>query len=85
MQLVIESGGVVRCIYGEDIDLAVLGSPAISRASHVEPDPQGRWWADLGPIDGPTLGPFTKRSAALDAEVAWLEKNFLDRSQEIPT
>ena len=52
MQLVIEPGGVVRCIYGEDIDLAALGSPAISRATHVEPDQQGRWLADLSPVVG---------------------------------
>ena len=59
MQLVIESGGVVRCIYGEEIDLAALGSPAISRASHVEPDQQGRWLADMSPVGGPLLGPMT--------------------------
>ena len=47
MQLIITPGGVVRCIYSEEIDLAALGSPAISRAIHVEPDQQGRWWADL--------------------------------------
>ena len=46
----------VRAIYTEDIDLAVLGSLAITRASHVEPDQQGRWWADLSPVDGGVLG-----------------------------
>ena len=65
MQLVIEPGGVVRCIYGEEIDLAALGSPAISRASHVEPDQQGRWLADMSPVGGPLLGPFGTRSEAL--------------------
>lgn len=44
--------GVVRCIYGEQIDLAALGIPAISRASHVEPDDEGRWLADLSPVGG---------------------------------
>ena len=77
MQLVIESGGVVRCIYSEHIDLAALGSPAISRASNVEPDQQGRWWADMGPVSGPMLGPFDHRSEALGAEAAWLETNWL--------
>ena len=38
------------------------------RASHVEPDADGRWWADLSPVAGPRLGPFEVRSAALDAE-----------------
>jgi hypothetical protein len=77
MQLVIEPGGVVRCIYGEEIDLAALGSPAISRASHVEPDQQGRWWADMSPVGGGLLGPFGTRSEALAAEQSWLETNWL--------
>ena len=77
MQLVIEPGGVVRCIYSEEIDLAALGSPAISRASHVEPDQQGRWWADMSPVGGGVLGPFLNRSAALAAEDTWLETNWL--------
>ena len=77
MQLVIESGGVVRCIYSETIDLAELGSPIITRASHVEPDQQGRWWADMSPVGGSVLGPFANRSEALAAELAWLEANWL--------
>ena len=78
MQLVIEPGGVVRCVYGEEIDLTALGSPAISRASSVEPDQQGRWWADMGPVGGPVLGPFDHRSEALAAEAAWLQANWVD-------
>jgi hypothetical protein len=75
MQLVIEPGGVVRCIYSELLDLSALGSPAISRASHVEPDQQGQWWADLSPAGGPVLGPFSHRSEALAAEAVWLERH----------
>jgi len=77
MQLVIEPGGVVRCIYSEMLDLSAPGSPAISRASHVEPDQQGCWWADLSPVGGPVLGPHGLRSEALAAEAAWLEANIL--------
>jgi len=77
MQLVIKPGGVVRCVYAEAIDLSALGNPAISRASHVEPDEQGRWSADLSPVSGPVLGPFDHRSEALEAEQAWLEANWL--------
>jgi hypothetical protein len=77
MQLVVAPSGVVRCIYDETIDLAALGSLAISRASHVEPDQQGRWWADLSPVDGAVLGPFPNRSEALAAEHAWLESTWL--------
>ena len=36
MDLVIDATGVVRCVYGETIDLHLLGSPQIERASHVE-------------------------------------------------
>ena len=80
MQLIIEPGGVVRCVYGEQINLAILGSPVIVRASHVEPDQQGRWWADLAPVNGPALGPFLNRSEALAAEHFWLETHWLGRT-----
>ena len=73
MQLVVDPRGTVRAVYGETIDLAVLGRPAITRASHVEPDAHGRWTADLSPVAGPRLGPFRCRGDALAAEVAWLE------------
>ncbi len=77
MQLVIEPDGRVRAIYSEAIDLAALGPADISRASHVEPDRDGRWHADLRPMLGPVLGPFSRRSEALAAEVAWLERHWL--------
>ncbi len=77
MQIIIDTHGNARCIYTEDINLTTIGSPTITRASHVEPDQQGRWLADLGPVGGPVLGPFEKRSDALIAEVAWLENHWL--------
>lgn len=77
MDLVIDSCGGVRCLYGEVIDLAALGPLAIERASHVEPDASGRWWANLSPVAGPCLGPFARRSAALAAEAAWLARHRL--------
>ena len=77
MQLTIETNGVVRCIYDEAINLSAIGTLTISRASHVEPDGEGRWWADLGPVKGPVLGPFVHRSEALAAERSWLESNWL--------
>lgn len=72
MQLVISRTGQVHCLYGEAIDLRALGALVIRRASHVEPDEQGRWHADLAPVGGPQLGPFTRRSEALEAEEKWL-------------
>ena len=79
MHLVILPSGQVRCIYGEEIDLHSLGHLAVSRGSHVEPDEQGQWRADLSPVDGPLLGLFQLRSEALAAEQAWLEANWLTR------
>ena len=38
-----------------------LGKLQITRASHVEPDLDGNWWADMGPVGGPVLGPFGTR------------------------
>ena len=77
MKLLIEPSGNLRCIYGEAIELNQLGSLTIKRGSHLEPDQQGRWWADLTPAGGPTLGPFSSRSLALAAEVEWLETHWL--------
>ena len=77
MILVIDPRGSVRAVYGELIELAALGRVAIARASHVEPTPDGRWTADLRPVGGPVLGPYPRRSEALEAEAAWLEMNWL--------
>jgi hypothetical protein len=78
MQIVINATGHARCVYGETIDLARLGEVEVSRASHVEPDDRGRWWADLSPVGGPVLGPFALRSTALRAESEWLETHWLE-------
>lgn len=77
MELIIDTDGDVRCIYAETIELRQIGSPHITRASHVEPDANGRWIADLTPVSGPLLGPFDNRTDALSAEVLWLRDNWL--------
>ncbi len=77
MQLVVEPDGKVRAIYSEEIALEALGRPRIFRASIVEPDSDGRWHADLRLLLGPVLGPFSSRSEAGAAEVAWLEQHWL--------
>jgi hypothetical protein len=77
MQLVVDRRGLVRCVYGEAVELAALGDVAIRRGSHVEPDAAGRWWADLAPAGGPVLGPFGRRTDALAAERDWLETHWL--------
>ena len=77
MQLIINPDGTVRCLYSEEFDLHTLGQLTIARGSHVEPDGQGKWWADMSPVCGPRVGPFDRRSEALQAEVAWLEAHWL--------
>jgi len=79
MQLIALKTGEIRCLYDEVIDLTVLGTPVIARASHVEPDARGQWWANLSPVAGPQLGPFQRRTEALEAEKGWLERNWLAR------
>jgi hypothetical protein len=72
MELVVDANGGVKCIYDEGLDLRALGKLRITRASHVEPDSDGNWWADMGPSGGPVLGPFGTRGEALAAETGWL-------------
>jgi hypothetical protein len=76
MELVVGCDGGVRCIYGEELDLREIGKLQITRASHVEPDAEGYWWADMGPSGGPVLGPYGSRSEALAAERGWLHPLF---------
>jgi hypothetical protein len=77
MEIVVSPQGVARCVYGEELNLNAIGTLQISRASYVEPDARGSWWADLSPVRGPMLGPFTQRSEALDAEGQWLTEHWL--------
>jgi len=77
MDLLINALGDVRCIYGEILDLQQLGQLSISRGSHVEPTADGQWTADLSPVQGPLLGPFRNRTAALAAELDWLNSHWL--------
>ena len=77
MQLLIQPNGTARCVYDEAIDLATLGKIKIQRGSHVEPNEDGKWTADLSPVNGPHLGPFPNRSEALKAEMDWLRKYWL--------
>jgi len=82
MHLVVDPQATVRCLYDETIDLASLGHLQISRASHVEPDEAGQWWADLRVSGGPELGPFTHRSEALTAERRWIEQRLCSAAPE---
>ena len=78
MQLVVDPGGTVRCLYDEAIELQQLGRPDIQRGSHVEPTDDGQWIADLTPVGvSIKLGPYRLRSDALQAERDWLESHWL--------
>jgi hypothetical protein len=77
MTVLIDPRGTTRALYNEVLDLTALGACSIQRASVVEPDGLGHWWADLALSGGPVLGPFRRRSEALAAEVGWLERHRL--------
>jgi hypothetical protein len=74
MQIYVRPNGAAQCLYGEEIDLKVLGELDIKRASHVEPDPNkpGEWIADMAPVGGPLFRGFRSRADALSAEAKWL-------------
>ena len=79
MEIRVPPKGPSLCIYSDTLPLSEIGKLTITRASHVEPDDLGRWIADLSPVDGPKLGPFELRSAAIKAEVDWLRKHWLNK------
>lgn len=80
MEILILPDGTAKCLYGEELDLAALEQLEILRGSYVEPTMDGQWTADMSPSDGPLLGPFPSRSAALRAEQIWLEQHWLTKN-----
>jgi hypothetical protein len=77
MIISIDRAGGVRAIYSDGFNWQALGKTLIQRASNVEPDHLGWWWADMFLSNGPKIGPFARRADAIAAEVAWLEKHHL--------
>jgi hypothetical protein len=72
---VIVKNGMMRYVYSDNLaSLTKQGNSTTKRVSHVEPC-DGGWQADLSPVDGPTLGPFSLRIDALKAEIEWLREN----------
>ena len=71
-------GGRMEFIYTDNLaPLLDEGDATVQRVSHVEPscvDGRHGWTADMTPVDGPVLGPFTTRADALDAEHVWLQR-----------
>lgn len=76
-QIKIRQDGSVLYIFDDDIHalFSEHGSARVTRASDVEPTEDGRWQAHMR--DGVSLPPQTRRSAALKAEVKYLEGTVL--------
>lgn len=80
MRIKINTDGTINLLYTEDICVEELGKvDSIKRLFHVEPNQDNQWTATVNMDTSKcvTLGPFNKRSKALDAEVAWIEENIL--------
>jgi hypothetical protein len=84
MRILFSPEGEARFIYNDTLAEVAreIGDLTIRRASHVEPTHDGQWEADLLPVAGPVLGPFTTRQEALDAEVAWLNRTHIPVPKE---
>lgn len=78
IRLTIDSEGNGKAIYSDDLaDYFAATGAKITRASSVEPGPDGKWVVDLTVSGGPVVGGFKLREDALRFEVDWLEKNYL--------
>jgi hypothetical protein len=76
MLIAIAQDASVKFIHNDAMFLALKeeGTATVQRASHVEPTVDGLWEADMSPVNGPLLGPYTTRQEALDKEILWLEE-----------
>lgn len=66
-------GESISGIYDDNLaPLLRAGQTTVKRASHVEPDENGYWRADMSPMGGPVLQPRVLRATALADERKWL-------------
>jgi hypothetical protein len=79
INITIDEDGTSHFIYDDRLaELMASGEFMIVRASHVEPGPDGKWYADMSPIgSNEILGPFNLRAEALLAEREWLVEKIL--------
>jgi hypothetical protein len=56
----------------------------VNAASLGVPRNRREWTADLAPVNGPVLGQFPTRSAALAAELDWLRRHWLCPTSAAP-
>lgn len=77
IRIIVSKTGEIRFIHDDDLLEAFkeTGIVTTRRASQVEPTAGGQWTADLRAVNGPVLGPFQRRDAALQEEVNWLRQN----------
>jgi hypothetical protein len=74
----VHEDATMQFIYSDELrGLMDEGDATIKRASHVEPDDDLTWHADMSPVGGPVLSGFPTREAALRAEVEWINDNHL--------
>lgn len=73
--------GSIATLYKDETaaPLRDIGKSTITRASHVEPDPEqnGEWMVDLTPSGGPVTRGFKTRGAALEFEEKWLNERLI--------
>ena len=87
----VKPDGTIHFIHDDRLrGLLHQGIASIRRASMVEPgDPANgqnplMWYSDLDVSQGPVLGPFETRQAALYAEIEWINTHILtDASNDI--
>ena len=81
LRLLLNSKGEIHFIYDDALaPLIEAGEAQVTRASNVEPNPDGQGWiADIK--GGPRLGPFRLREEALKAEVSYLEEKLFHRKE----
>ena len=104
-RLVITKSGGVRAIYSDRMAVYIEAMRAelglrpeavqITRASHVEPDPQrtcgNLWYVDLSPKGGGVHyrdedgNPFMQHRAAIEFELRWLTTNWLMEDTNVGT
>lgn len=75
----ISPDGSLSFVYSDAlIGLLQAGNGQVTRASIVDPSPEGGWTSDLSLSGGPLLGPFHAHDAAIAAEINWLNRRLFD-------
>ena len=86
--ILIENDGTLRFLYDYTSEKGKLfsdelikyGTSNIERRSHINPkvtENGVKFFVDLAPSGGPELGPFETREIAIEAEIEWINNNWL--------